>query len=139
MIKWEFQQKHKDPRMVQGVMVHGLLEESPDISNTLTAGYILKTDSLLKKHGIPLYLTAVPSRYRSFTGDTSFISFSARMQRWAITNGLRFVSSDSAFTAAATAGARLFYNIDVHYNAAGHRVQASVFENAVAGVLTQFK
>ena len=131
MIKWEFQQKHKDTTLINGVMVHGLLEESPEISNTLTEKYVLKTDSLLKRYGIPLYLAVIPSRFINFGGEVSYIPFSQKVQVWAAANRLRFVSLDSAFNAATERGERLFYNIDVHCNANGHKVISSVLEQLI--------
>lgn len=135
MVKWEYRQKNKNGRLVQGVMVHGLLEESLPVENSLTAEYILKTDSLLKKHGIPLYLAVIPSRYINFTGDTSFVPFSTKLQAWAMDSGLPCISPDGAFNAAAIRGERLFYNIDVHFNPAGHRVMASVLEERMPRIL----
>ncbi len=128
MIIWEYQKKHRDTSLIEGVVVHGLLEESPAISNTLTAEYILMTDSLLKKHGIPLYLAVIPSRYKNFTGDSGFVAFSEKVQPWAAANGLQYLSFDSAFSAATAKGERLFYNKDVHCNASGHKAIASVLE-----------
>ena len=129
MVKWEFQRKHKDYRLVNGVMVRGLLEESPDISNTLTEEYVLKTDSLLKSYGISFYIAVIPSRYRNFTSDTGFVPFSAKIRSWAASRNISLISMDSAFDAA---GRKLFYNIDVHCNAEGHKVLASVFETVIS-------
>jgi hypothetical protein len=126
-IRWKFQRQFKNPQQVNGVPVRGLLEEQPGIENTLTEQYLLETDSLLQANNIAFYLSAVPSRYENLTGNHSLTTFSEKAGAWAHAHGIPFIALDSAFTVAGMKGEKLFYNIDIHCNAAGHRVIAEVF------------
>lgn len=126
-IQWKY-------RKIKGMAVNGLLEEQPDIANTLTEIYLLKTDSLLKAHHIGFYLSAIPSRYEHLTGKTIDGRFSQKAQAWAAAHGIPFISLDSAF---AQAGRReqLFFKKDIHLTPAGHRVVAAALGNGLAAIL----
>jgi len=108
-------------------MVNGYAEESPSLENSLTASYILKTDSLLQQHHIPFYITVVPSKYSNYTGHSPDHLFATKAAVWSRQHQLSFIDLQTPFREASQKNhERFFYAADVHYNAAGHRLTADV-------------
>ena len=131
-LQWQYARKTKNKTGPKGTVVNGLLEEMPLLDSTLTARYILKTAALLQQHNIPLYLTAIPSRYINFTGDTSVTSFAQIAEEWSQKNHIPFVNLHRSFDSVSVhTGQELFYTIDVHCNAAGHALIADAIHHVM--------
>lgn len=131
-LQWKFTQKAKKESDTKGVLINNLLEEAPALENSVSAQYILKTDSLLKTRNIPLYITAIPSRYKNFTGDLSRELFAEKTEAWCMTNNLPYINLQAAFDSTyRQKPLNFFYSKDVHCNANGHKVIASVFSKIV--------
>lgn len=131
-LQWKFTQKAKKERELKGVLINNLLEEAPALENTISSQYILKTDSLLKTRNIPLYITAIPSRYKNFTGDFSRELFAEKTEAWCRANNLSYINLQAAFDSSYhQKSLNLFYSKDVHCNANGHNEIASVFSKIV--------
>lgn len=128
--QWNYQRAHPDQG--NGVVVNGKLEENPELEGTLTSLYLRKTDSLYKSLNIPLYITAIPSRYREKTGKTDRPYFSTIAREWAQKNNLNFIDLETYFFPAQPPNTKpLFFNVDMHCTAEG---QARV-ANAIGEVL----
>lgn len=116
-------------------VVNGYAEEAPGLDRAITSMYIRKTDSLLRQRNIALYVTAVPSRYSNFTGSAPDSLFAARAMRWCQANSLRFIDLQHGFAVEnAARHEHLFFEKDVHFNAAGHRLAASILEETIAKI-----
>jgi len=122
-------EKKKSLTRLQGRMVNRLLEENPDLNNTLSGSYILKTDSLLKKYNIPFYITAIPSRYKNFTKNTSETLYAEKVSAWATQHKISFIDINLSFNKAYTLNdTKYFFDIDMHFNLAGQRLMSVILE-----------
>ncbi len=125
-LQWKFIQKEKKRDQLNGVMINELLEEAPDLENTISAQYILKTDSLLKARNIPFLITAIPSRYKNFTKDFSKELFAEKTEKWCRNQKLSYINLQAAFDSSFRQNPlNFFYTKDVHCNANGHKAIAS--------------
>ena len=124
-IKWNYSKKNKLLTEIDGRVVNRLIEENPNLENTLTEHYILKTDSLLKKHQVLFYITAIPSRYKNFTENITDTLFAEKTAKWANQKNIPFIDVHSHFNNQyQISKQRFFYEIDVHANAPGHKLMA---------------
>lgn len=127
--QWNYQRSHPDQG--NGVVINGKLEENPELEGTLTADYLMKTDSLYRSLNMPLYITAIPSRYREKTGQTDRRYFSSIVKEWAEKNNLSYIDLEPYFftDSISTGSQPLFFNKDMHCTAAGQaRIAEAVGE-----------
>ncbi len=119
--QWNYQRNHPD--LGNGVVLNGKLEENPELDGTLTAQYLKKTDSLFKALHIPLFITAIPSRYREKTGQTDRRYFSSIVKEWARENELSYIDLEPYFfpDSPSKKDQQLFFNRDMHCTAAGQQ------------------
>jgi hypothetical protein len=128
----------KSLTLLNGKVVNRLIEENPDIDNTLSEVYILKTDSLLKQYNIPFFITAIPSRYKNFSRDIDDKLFAEKVADWANHHDIRFIDIHNRFNKEyISSNRKFFFEIDVHANAAGHQLIASILEEKLRSYFAQ--
>ena len=124
--QWNYKRIHPDQG--NGVVINGKLEENPELEGTITDEYLKKTDSLYKALNIPLYITAIPSRYREKTGKTDRRYFSTIVKEWAEKNGIAYIDLEPYFFPTKQPNSKpLFFNVDMHCTAEGQGRVAEAF------------
>jgi hypothetical protein len=127
-IRWWLEHRNEPKGQVAG----GFIEENPDITPVTTA-YMEQLVRAARAIGCDVTLMAVPSRERALQGYSQAAGepeHAAKWAAWAQQRSIRFIDLVPAFRNAARAGAKLFFEKDVHMNAAGHRVTAEAIRAA---------
>jgi lysophospholipase L1-like esterase len=108
-------------------IVGGMVEENPELTEMSTE-FVLKLSKEVKESGAEFVIMVVPSKYRlvnNIYGDPE-PEFSDKWKKWAEANSVDFIDLVSQFAEAGKKGEKLFFEIDIHYNAKGHKVAAEV-------------
>jgi len=106
--------------------VGGVVEENPDFLGESPA-LVKELDRRVRAAGSRLVVMSVPSRYR-LMGDGRIKvdhDFHQTIKEFAAQNGIEFLDLREPFERAAGAGIQLFWQRDIHFNAAGNRVVAA--------------
>lgn len=136
-LQWKYSRKMDTSAAGGNKLVKGTIEENPSLNNTLSEEYILKTDSMLRAWQIPFYITAIPSKYINFTADTTVHTFAQQAAGWSSAHSIPFINLSPHFDSLGVqAQQKLFFDIDIHCNARGHRAIADVMGKEIKELKT---
>lgn len=118
----------------RGRQVGGYLEEHPDLPQDMKDN-LLEIRRGVEATGARFVLTAVPSKYvlREGALPEGETQFCDKVQAWCRETGTTYIDLEGPFSRARAEGP-LFFDGDIHFNPAGHRVTAEVLRAAFPGV-----
>lgn len=118
-------------------VVGGFVEDNPDLSE-LTQNLLNKLSQEIADSGAKVILMAVPSKFRLITKEkVSGIEFGEKVGIWAQKNDIAYIDLIGPFKKAG-AGEKLFFERDIHFNEAGHRVVAKTIAVAYPELFPAF-
>lgn len=122
---WRYKNSNSEENLLT---VNNLGEEVQGIHATKTALYVEKTIGLFRENNIPVILTSIPSKYCHFKKDYNLASFPQMVQKWTAEQEITYLDLDKHFQAHTEANnEKLFFERDIHFNEAGHRLSANIF------------
>ena len=122
-LHWEYKRTYKEQNVVHS-KDNKLLEENPELTE-LTERYILKLKEEVEAGSGKYILSAVPSKYHQLgMAENKEIEFAQKIEEWAFENKIPYIDLLQPFKNAAARNERLFFEKDIHFNQAGHKVVA---------------
>jgi lysophospholipase L1-like esterase len=127
----EFEWLYRQNNAFDQPAIGGYVEENPDVREP-TTGFIKALWQEMNDANTHLVLAAVPSKLRLLKGThkDQGPEFSERWRRWAQETGIDFLDLTTPFREASLRGEKLFFDQDIHFTAAGHKVIEEAIANA---------
>jgi len=119
--------------------VGGYIEQFADFEGTPSAFYTQKTIELLRENDIPVFLTAIPSKYCHVRRDYSTPSFPVKVQAWAESRNIPFIDLERPLRVWAQKhpGQSAFFEKDIHFNEKGHAFMAAQLRPYLTSILSK--